>query len=793
MNGSDVKISILMPCLNVAPYIRQCIESVINQSLKNIEIILIDAGSNDGTLEIIEEYASKDSRIQIIYSDKKSYGYQMNLGLDVAIGQYIGIVETDDFIEENMYEDLYNLSENGKIDIVKCNFYNYYDYEDVESKLIVDEGKEVLKNVKGSFSVFEQPYFLHAHPSIWCGIYKKEFLERNSIRFMEEKGGGWVDNPFFYRTALKAKNIVYIHKPYYYYRESNPNSSSNALSDFTIPIKRMIDNLNVLNEYNIHDENILYVSYLRVFAYLNNISRRDNYEEYWDELKLYIHKMMLLIDENVFLDKFGYSKQKIYYKYLSSICIVDYDVPEVVLSNEEYNTILKERNFLLKYNHCLNNKIKNVQDENKKLDKNLKLIKNSKAYKLGLKFAYPIRKCRSLIKSDKKFSSDTLNVLFIPSDNNKTSGAFLSMVNLISILKKKYALNILVILPNKGNGNQVLESFGIDYKLIESYDWVIPLSQKKDTEYEKEVQEKIKINNKAIDEISKIIRDYNINLLHINTTYSYVGAKAALNNKIPFVWHLREFLEEDQGNTTWDRDKSNELINKANRIIAISDSIYDKYSNIFDEGKLVRIYNGIDENKFYKPYHEILKSKIIRFIMVGGFEYYKGQIEFAKACVKLYQSGFHDFEVWFIGTGREDVKKEVEYIFSEAGLNNVKYLGYKNNVEYYYDKADISFTCSQSEAFGRTTVEGMLSGNLVIGANSAGTKELIHDGDTGILYEPGNDEDLCKKMLYVINNKTKVKKIAKKGQDFMFKNMTAEKNADNIYDLYDLILNNLNN
>ena len=100
------KVSVIMPSLNVVQYIQECMESVVRQTLSDIEIICVDAGSTDGTLEILQEFAKKDQRISIIVSDKKSYGYQMNLGLKAAKGEYIGIVETDDFIEPNMYEDL---------------------------------------------------------------------------------------------------------------------------------------------------------------------------------------------------------------------------------------------------------------------------------------------------------------------------------------------------------------------------------------------------------------------------------------------------------------------------------------------------------------------------------------------------------------------------------------------------------------------------------------------------------------------------------------------------------------
>ena len=116
------KVSVIMPSLNVVLYIRECIESVIHQTLKDIEIICIDAGSTDGTLEILEEYAQSDKRIRLLHSKKKSYGYQMNLGLKEAKGDYIGIVETDDYILPGMYEELYAYAVGHDAEFVKSDF-----------------------------------------------------------------------------------------------------------------------------------------------------------------------------------------------------------------------------------------------------------------------------------------------------------------------------------------------------------------------------------------------------------------------------------------------------------------------------------------------------------------------------------------------------------------------------------------------------------------------------------------------------------------------------------------------
>ena len=103
---SQPSVSILVPCYNVEKYIHQCMDSIISQTLKDIEIICINDGSKDNTLSILKEYADKDKRIVIIDKSNSGYGDSMNQGLKKANGEYIGIVESDDFVEPNMFETL---------------------------------------------------------------------------------------------------------------------------------------------------------------------------------------------------------------------------------------------------------------------------------------------------------------------------------------------------------------------------------------------------------------------------------------------------------------------------------------------------------------------------------------------------------------------------------------------------------------------------------------------------------------------------------------------------------------
>lgn len=389
---------------------------------------------------------------------------------------------------------------------------------------------------------------------------------------------------------------------------------------------------------------------------------------------------------------------------------------------------------------------------------------------------------------DFSIENKSMKILFAASDNDKSSGAFLSMITLIDILRKKYSIDFFVILPGDGDGIELLEDKKIPYKVIKSITWVIPISirDSKSTKI-KTIVKKI-LNIKAIKEISKFIEENDIDIVHINTTYSYVAAKSAIELNVPLVWHLREFLEQHQNNTLWDREWGNKLINQADKIIVISDSLKEKYVNVFDEDKLVRIYDSVDDDGFYKPDKEIFNNDLITFIMVGRFNYPKGQLDYANACAKLYSSGFTNFEAWLVGEGDPSFNKQLVDIFESVNMDNYKFFGYRKDVDKLYELADISFTCSEFEAFGRTTVEAMLSGNLVIGANSGATTELIRD-NRGILFKLHDSDDLFNKIKYALDNPVVSKKIAESGREYMFDILSPEKNADEVFKVYYEILN----
>ena len=316
-----------MPSLNVEDYIEECLLSVLNQTLADIEVICVDAGSTDNTLNIIEKLQKEDNRIRIINSDKKSYGHQVNMGLRESKGKYIGIVETDDYIDEKMFEKLYSHSRNDTVDIVKANFYHLNDYDEDNIEMNKDLTKHDIPSGK-VFTLNDEPIFLDGHPSIWAGIYLKEFLDKNNITFLEVSKGGWVDNPFLFETALKAEKIIYIDEALYYYRITNPNSSTNDFDDNTLPMKRIMDIYDVMRENDVRDREIIKVFYLRLFRYIEIILSHNandiNALDY--DTCSHIQNALKLVDEDIVQEDLNRNFKVLYYKFRSPLLLLRFDI-----------------------------------------------------------------------------------------------------------------------------------------------------------------------------------------------------------------------------------------------------------------------------------------------------------------------------------------------------------------------------------------------------------------------------------------------------------------------------------
>ena len=252
---NKIKISVIMPSLNVSKYIKQCLQSVLNQTLEDIEIICVDGGSTDGTLDIIQQYVKKDNRVKLIHSDIKSYGYQMNLGIKEACGDYIGIVETDDYIQSDMYERLYDVvvgNPEEEIDFVKA---GYNQIAECKGKVFClpftrDFDKSMLNRVL-DLSEERNRYDLN---HIWSGIYRRDFLIGNSLWFNETMGASFQDTSFSLLVNLVAERCVYIGYEGYNYRTDNEGSSVKSDTKIDCVIHEYEYVVNKLKQLELYDD-----------------------------------------------------------------------------------------------------------------------------------------------------------------------------------------------------------------------------------------------------------------------------------------------------------------------------------------------------------------------------------------------------------------------------------------------------------------------------------------------------------------------------------------------------------
>ena len=387
-----------------------------------------------------------------------------------------------------------------------------------------------------------------------------------------------------------------------------------------------------------------------------------------------------------------------------------------------------------------------------------------------------------------------MKIALIASDNNATSGAFLSMTNLALQLNQLGVETIIVIPPDgpfvgPGDGEAILKEKGLRYYVVPSISWVVPGWYPSSMLVSLGQVKRILKNKVYARELTKILKAEHVDLVHINTSYSYFGVFAAKRARIPYVWHIREFLEEDQGNRFYFPRYSHRLMSRASLVIAISNSIYEKYSKVITKEKIKVIYNGIDTEQFYMPGRHIFKDSRITLCYVGGLSELKGTDDLIEACRLLNARGYKDsYRLLIAGRGNEAYEAQLRDRINQYELDNIEMLGFRTDVPQVMEQADVSIVTSRCEAFGRVTVEAMLTGNLVLGADSAGTKELLQDGKLGVLYECGNPESIKEQVIFIIENRDSLTDKADVARTYMREHMSARKNAENIYREYRRIL-----
>lgn len=233
------KVSVILPVYNVGKYLRQSLDSLINQTLKEIEIICIDDGSTDDSSDILEEYKSKDSRIIVVHKENKGTGAARNDGLRLAKGECIGFVDPDDWVKPEMFERLYNLIKEKNVDIAMCMPDGYDEKNQINAPFpyfVEDNFKCIPVNKifnRKDLSPFKYPM------CVWNKLYTKELFDKNNIEFAQ--GLDFEDHKVIFGALLTAEKIIFIPEKLYVYRY---NREGSVLTDNN---RRLIDHIEIFN------------------------------------------------------------------------------------------------------------------------------------------------------------------------------------------------------------------------------------------------------------------------------------------------------------------------------------------------------------------------------------------------------------------------------------------------------------------------------------------------------------------------------------------------------------------
>lgn len=224
------KVSVIVPVYNTGIYLEQCLKSLLSQTLKEIEIICVNDGSSDNSLEILERLATKDNRIKIINKKNAGQSAARNDGMKIASGEYIGFLDSDDYASNDMFEKLYKNALRFESDISMCSIRMFDEknesYDDSDPYMTLDLFPKTFE--KRSFACEDAFGFLFRICVVpWNKIFKKSFLDKNCFRFVE--GLNFEDNVFFLDTFLKGKKISILKENLVVYRKCSKTSYSHSL------------------------------------------------------------------------------------------------------------------------------------------------------------------------------------------------------------------------------------------------------------------------------------------------------------------------------------------------------------------------------------------------------------------------------------------------------------------------------------------------------------------------------------------------------------------------------------
>lgn len=269
-----MEVSIIVPVYNQALHLTECLNSLLRIKDLSVEIICVNDGSTDNSLEIIRKFQNNDKRIKVLDKENTGYGDSMNRGIESANGDYIFFVESDDWLVEGALNVLYRVARKFSADIVKGNYYIYNSQSnsnDIYENLYYFQYDDVIPEEK------KEDLFFVA-PSIWSALYKRNFLIENKILFLPTKGAAYQDTSFAFKVWAKARRCVCVQNPIIHYRQDSIGSSSNQKNKIFNICDEFREIERFMNENELRRLEPIYAR-VKYISYMWNVNRLDVYDK----------------------------------------------------------------------------------------------------------------------------------------------------------------------------------------------------------------------------------------------------------------------------------------------------------------------------------------------------------------------------------------------------------------------------------------------------------------------------------------------------------------------------------
>lgn len=371
-----------------------------------------------------------------------------------------------------------------------------------------------------------------------------------------------------------------------------------------------------------------------------------------------------------------------------------------------------------------------------------------------------------------------INVLYISHEYEDILGSTLSLANLLNSVKED--VHPIVILPRRGKVSEYFKEHGIKCYVV-PFNLNIASSRLKIVKYVPKCILTFYKNHRAIKSLIKIAKLENIQLIHTNTSVVTIGFMLSKKSGIKHVWHLREFQDLDFNFTPFTGwGKLRQMIQVSDAIIAITKVIAEHFK-VAGKKNCHIIHDAVRSihDACYMPD----KEKYILFL--GHITPKKGAEIALKIFIEFWKR-HQEYKFYYIGPVSDEYKTHLTTIINKSGINknNVLFLGYKENVKEYLQKASVLLMCSKNEAQGRVSIEAMFYGCPVLGYKSGGTQEIIQDGFNGYLFS--GEEEAIRKLTYIVQNDNR--NMALNAINYVKCNFSEEMYGKKIFSIYKSLL-----